>query len=162
MNIYVLQRMSMSSFGISVGRSTSTLTGFVSLADFFPPADSGATSKAGLFVVKVRDLSPHCGGGCKEYPHLLREALCARLAEAAAEWLSEEAACGANLIRPAFGYPSCPDHSLKAEAFRLLDASKLGMALTSTYAMIPSTSICGMLISHPEAKYITIRNYEGH
>lgn len=145
-----------------VGRSTSTLTGFVSLADFFPPADSGATSKAGLFVVKVRDLSPHCGGGCKEYPHLLREALCARLAEAAAEWLSEEAACGANLIRPAFGYPSCPDHSLKAEAFRLLDASKLGMALTSTYAMIPSTSICGMLISHPEAKYITVRNYEGH
>ena len=145
-----------------VGRSTSTLTGFVSLADFFPPADSGATSKAGLFVVKVRDLSPHCGGGCKEYPHLLREALCARLAEAAAEWLSEEAACGANLIRPAFGYPSCPDHSLKAEAFRLLDASKLGVALTSTYAMIPSTSICGMLISHPEAKYITIRNYEGH
>ena len=145
-----------------MGRSTSTLTGFVSLADFFPPAESGATSRVGLFVVKVRDLSPHCTGNCKEYPHLLREALCARLAEAAAQWLSEEASCGANLIRPAFGYPSCPDHSLKKEAFRLLDAQKLGMALTSTYAMIPTTSVCGMLISHPEARYITIRNDEGH
>ncbi len=145
-----------------VGRSTSSHTGYVSLADFFPRAESGLTTRVGLFVVKVRDLSPHCGGDCKEYPHLLREALCARLAEAAAEWLSEEASCGSNLIRPAFGYPSCPDHSLKKEAFRLLDAQKLGMALTSSCSMIPTTSVCGMLISHPEARYITIRNYEGH
>ncbi|MBO4571688.1 MAG: methionine synthase [Bacteroidales bacterium] len=145
-----------------MGRSTSSLTGYVSLADFFPPAESGLTSRAGLFVVKVRDLSPHCGEGCKEYPHLLREALCARLAEAAAEWLSEEASCGSHLIRPAFGYPSCPDHSLKAEAFRLLEAQKLGMALTSSFSMIPATSVCGMLISHPEARYINIRNDEGH
>ena len=148
---------------LEMGRATSTLTGFESLADYFPPQESGYTSRLGLFVVKVRDLSPHCNGDkCGEYPHLIRSALCQRLAEAAAEWLSDEAACGGHLIRPAFGYAACPDHTLKREAFRLLDAPKLGMALTSSCVMIPATSVCGMLISHPAASYIRIRTDEGH
>ena len=62
-----------------------------------------------------------------------------------------------HVIRPAFGYPACPDHSLKKEVFRLLEAEKqIGVSLTSSYAIQPTTSLCGMLIAHPEARYFSI------
>lgn len=150
----------------SVGRSTSTFTANASLADFFPSAESGQNSRIGVFAVTVRDNAPHCcEEGCTDYKHLLRASLCARLAEAACEWLQTELIerCGGEespvrLIRPAFGYPSCPDHSLKVQALELLDAERLaGIKLTETYAMIPETSVCGLLIAHPEAKYPDIR-----
>ena len=147
---------------LTVGRSTSSRGAFESLADYFPAAESGLTSRLGLFAVKVKDNAAHCCEDCKDYNHLLRASLCERLAEAAAEYLQEEAACGANIIRPAFGYPACPDHSLKRKAFDLLDAAQLGMSLTESCAMIPETSVCGMLISHPQAHYFNIRTDESN
>lgn len=122
-------------------------------ADFVPAKGTGATSVVGLFVIKVEDLHKCCD--CKSYEHLLRESLCARIAQAASEWLDGQISEGTNVIKPAFGYPSVPDHSLKRVAFDLLDAEReLGMSLTSTFAITPTTSICGMIISHPEAKYL--------
>ena len=149
------------------GRSASTATSCASLADFFPSAESGLTSRVGVFAVAVRDLLPHCcDDGCKDYEHLMRGAICARLAEAASEWLQAEvlSRCGGSaspvrIIRPAFGYPSLADHSLKAVALPLVDGEKLlGIKLTETYAMIPETSVCGLVIAHPEARYPDIRN----
>lgn len=122
-------------------------------SDFVPPVESGLKSAVGLFALKVED-HRHCCD-CKSYEHLLRESLCARIAQAASEWISEQISQGTNTIRPAFGYPSVPDHSLKKTAFELLDAeSKLGVSLTSSYAIVPTTSVCGMIISHPQAKYL--------
>ena len=64
---------------------------------------------------------------------------------------------GLHMIRPAFGYSACPDHSLKKDVFDLLDApDKIGVSLTSSYAIHPTTSLCGMLIAHPEAQYFSI------
>lgn len=140
----------------NVGRATGSRSRYESLADYVAPAGSGLSSKVGLFAIKVEDRH-HCCCDCKDYGHMLRESLCARLAEAAAEWLQDETCCGANVIRPAFGYPACPDHSLKRTAFDLLDAERLqGLRLTSSYAMVPVTSVCGMLICHPEAAYINV------
>ncbi len=135
-------------------RSLSEKEGYSSIADFVPSTTSGEHSAAGLFVIKVEDL--HKCDDCKCYNHLLRESICARLAEATAIWMEKLLSEGENVIRPAFGYPSSPDHSLKQSAFELLDAEKrIGVSLTSSFAIVPTTSICGMLISHPEAKYIS-------
>lgn len=85
---------------------------------------------------------------CHDFSHLLRESLCARLTEALAEWMQEQLSEGLSLIRPAFGYSACPDHSLKKDVFDLLDApSKIGVSLTTSYAIYPTTSLCGMLIA---------------
>ena len=123
-------------------------------SDFVPEKGMGITSTVGLFVIKVEDRQ-HCHCDCKSYEHLLRESLCARIAQAASEWLDSQISEGTNVIKPAFGYPSIPDHSMKKIAFELLNAEEeLGLSLTSSYAIIPTTSICGMIISHPEAKYL--------
>lgn len=124
------------------------------LSDFVSPqADHPST--IGVFCLKVSDR--HSCPDCRDFEHLLRESLCARLTEALAEWMQEQINDGLQMIRPAFGYPACPDHSLKKEAFELLEApEKIGVALTSSYAITPSTSICGMLIAHPEARYFSI------
>lgn len=64
---------------------------------------------------------------------------------------------GLHVIRPAFGYPACPDHSLKKDVFELLNATEeIGVHLTSSYAINPTTSLCGLLIAHPEARYFSI------
>ncbi|MDD2293266.1 MAG: methionine synthase [Bacteroidales bacterium] len=144
-------------FRFEMERSTSDRTKYESLADFFPPRESGQKSTIGLFVIKVADRIEN-DSDKKDYDHFLRASLCARITEAAAEWMQEQISEGTNVIRPAFGYPACPDHSLKRIAFNILDAeNKLGIALTSSYAIIPTTSLCGMIISHPQAKYIHIR-----
>ena len=124
------------------------------LSDFVSPqADQPST--IGVFCLKVSDR--HNCPDCRDFEHLLRESLCARLTEALAVWMQEQVNDGLQMIRPAFGYPACPDHSLKKEVFELLDApEKIGVALTPSYAIIPSTSICGMLIAHPEARYFSI------
>jgi 5-methyltetrahydrofolate--homocysteine methyltransferase len=59
-------------------------------------------------------------------------------------------------IRPAPGYPACPEHSVKAPLFNLLDASKIGMSLTESYAMLPAAAISGFYIAHPEATYFAV------
>jgi 5-methyltetrahydrofolate--homocysteine methyltransferase len=59
-------------------------------------------------------------------------------------------------IRPAPGYPACPDHSVKAPLFDLLRASTIGMSLTESHAMLPAASVCGFYLSHPEARYFAV------
>lgn len=126
----------------------------LSLTDYIRPKAEG-TSCIGLFTLKVEDRF-RCQD-CRDFDHLLREALCSRLTEALAEWMQEQVGEGLPMIRPAFGYSACPDHSLKKDVFDLLDApGQIGVNLTSSYAIIPTTSLCGMLIVHPEARYFSI------
>lgn len=126
----------------------------LSLADYVCPREYGK-STVGLFALKVADR--YCGCDCRDFDRLLRESLCARLTEALAEWMQEQLSEGLRMIRPAFGYSACPDHALKKEVFDLLDApATIGVSLTSSYAILPSTSLCGMLIAHPEARYFSI------
>lgn len=82
----------------------------LSLSDYICPKAYG-TSTIGLFALKVADKQGGCD--CHDFSHLLRESLCARLTEALAEWMQEQLSEGLSLIRPAFGYSACPDHSLK-------------------------------------------------
>ena len=150
-------------YRLNMDRATSTKSSFESLADFVPLKNSGIKSTVGLFVIKVEDKET-CRDNCKDYDHFLRSSICARLTEATAEWMQEQISEGSNVIRPAFGYPACPDHSQKRIVFDILDAeNKLGVSLTSSFAIIPTTSLCGMIISHPNAKYIHIKkDYESN
>ena len=59
-------------------------------------------------------------------------------------------------IRPAFGYPACPDHTPKGRLFELLDAPAVGIDLTESYAMTPGASVSGLYFAHPEARYFTV------
>lgn len=133
-------------------------SGFRSVADYFPryPALE-ITSRIGLFALKVRDRLQEKYDP-KEFEYLLRQSLCARFAEGMACWMQDMVACGQHIIRPAFGYPLCPDHSLKKTVFDILRAREvLDMELTESFAIIPVTSICGMLVAHPQAEYFGIR-----
>ena len=126
----------------------------MSLADFISP-DPAFKSTIGIFCLKVSDA--HKCTDCPDFNQLIRESLCARLTEALAEWMHEQLSEGLHMIRPAFGYPACPDHSLKKEVFQLLNApADIGVELTSSYAIIPTTSLCGMLIAHPQARYFNV------
>ena len=81
----------------------------------------------------------------------MSHAICSRLAEACAEHIAT------NSLRVAFGYATCPDHSLKRIVFDLLDAEKkLNITLTDHYSIQPSTTICGLLINHTEARYFSV------
>jgi 5-methyltetrahydrofolate--homocysteine methyltransferase len=108
-----------------------------------------------------------------DYQAILVKALADRLAEAAAEWLHERARhewyapaeklTPAELtdekfrgIRPAFGYPACPDHTEKGPLFDLLGAGEIGIALTETYAMTPAASVSGLYLAHPDARYFNL------
>lgn len=125
----------------------------LSLSDFVSPEAYG-TSTVGLFCLKVSD--EHKCNDCRDFSHLLRESLCARLTEALAGWMHEQLSEGLHMIRPAFGYSACPDHSLKKDVFNWLDApGQIGVSLTSSYAIQPVTSLCGMLLAHPEARYFS-------
>src|SRR5262249_52498982 len=59
-------------------------------------------------------------------------------------------------IRPAFGYPATPDHTLKADLFRLLEADRLGMSLTESFAMTPAASVSGLILAHPSSRYFSV------
>jgi 5-methyltetrahydrofolate--homocysteine methyltransferase len=127
----------------------------LSLADFVSPKSTGHYSKVGLFVLKVSDKKQIQDS--KDFQHLIRSSLCARLTEAFAQWMHHQCDKGCKMIRPAFGYPACPDHSLKKDVFTMLQAEeKIAVHLTSSCAIDPSTSLCGMLIAHPEARYFGI------
>jgi len=109
-----------------------------------------------------------------DYSAIMVKALADRLAEAFAELLHARArrdwGYGADEqldnedliaeryrgIRPAFGYPACPDHSPKVELFELLDAPALGMSLTESCAMTPAASVSGLYFAHPDAKYFNV------
>ncbi len=149
------------------------------LADFVAPRDSGRRDYVGAFAVTA-------GLGCEErvkafeaahddYNAILLKALADRLAEAFAERMHEivrrelwgygaqESLSNEELIaekyqgiRPAPGYPACPDHTEKGPLFDLLDAPAIGMTLTETYAMWPAASVSGFYFSHPEARYFSV------
>lgn len=140
-----------------------------SLADFVPPKEYGFESPMGMFAISVRTESHPSGCDCPacgtEYGPMLTRAVRLTLAEAASEWLSrhihKELPDGfkeAKIIKPAAGYSSCPDHTLKRDVLRLLPESKrLGITLLDSCAMIPDASICGLIFIHPEATYPEIR-----
>ena len=140
-----------------------------SLADFVPPKEYGFESPMGMFAISVRTESHPSGCDCPacgtEYGPMLTRAVRLTLAEAASEWLSRHIHkelpsefSGAKVIKPAAGYSSCPDHTLKRDILRLLpESEKLGITLLDSCAMIPDASICGLIFIHPEATYPEIR-----
>lgn len=140
-----------------------------SLADFVPPKEYGFESPMGMFAISVRTESHPSGCDCTacgtEYGPMLTRAVRLTLAEAASEWLSRHIHkelpsefSGAKVIKPAAGYSSCPDHTLKRDILRLLpESERLGITLLDSCAMIPDASICGLIFIHPEATYPEIR-----
>lgn len=140
-----------------------------SLADFVPPKEYGFESPMGMFAISVRTESHPSGCDCPacgtEYGPMLTRAVRLTLAEAASEWLSRHIHkelpsefSGAKVIKPAAGYSSCPDHTLKRDILRSLpESERLGITLLDSCAMIPDASICGLIFIHPEATYPEIR-----
>ncbi len=147
-----------------------------SLADLVAPADSGLVDHVGAFAVAIHgadELSARYEQEGDDYHSIMVKAVADRLAEAFAEWLHERArqewyAPGETLgpddlasehyrgIRPAFGYPACPDHSEKRRLFALLGAERAGMELTESCAMLPAAAVAGMYFGHPAARYFSI------
>ena len=143
---------------------------YLSLADFI---SKDIPSRVGIFVLKIEDRRAEQLDH-KSFEYLLRYSICARLAEALAGWMqaqvstvaaegtadsgqSSGAAQTLHIIRPAFGYPVCPDHSLKRVVFNILRVQdRLDIKLTESDAIIPTTSICGMLIAHPDARFFDV------
>jgi len=150
------------------------------LADYVAPRDSGFADHAGLFAVTaglgIERKLDEFEAAHDDYRAILLKALADRLAEAFAEHLHERVrrefwgyAADETLnhdemvkecyrgIRPAPGYPACPDHSEKSKIFALLDApGQAGMELTSGYAMLPAASVCGYYFAHPQAEYFVL------
>ena len=150
-----------------------------SLADFLAPRDSGRIDYVGGFAVTaghgVEALAAEFKAAHDDYSAIMAQALGDRLAEALAELLHQRARefCGygrtENLampdiirekyrgIRPAPGYPACPDHTEKTTLFALLDATAAtGITLTESCAMDPASSVSGLYFNHPESKYFAV------
>jgi len=149
------------------------------LADFIAPKGSGVADHIGLFAVtaglgvdkkETQFLADH-----DDYSAIMLKALADRLAEAFAERLHQrvrtdlwgyapdEALDNAALIaeryrgiRPAPGYPACPDHTVKREMFRVLQCDDIGMQLTDSMAMAPAASVSGFYLAHPQATYFNV------
>lgn len=150
-----------------------------SLADFVAPIDSGIADYVGGFAVSVHgadELADQYERAGDMYNGILIKALADRFAEAMAECLHrrvrkefwgyapDETLDNAELIaekyvgiRPAPGYPACPEHSEKAELFRWLDAPQnAGMQLTEHFAMLPASAVSGWYFAHPQATYFNV------
>jgi 5-methyltetrahydrofolate--homocysteine methyltransferase len=149
------------------------------LADFVAPKASGVADHVGLFAVTAglgiekkekQFLDDH-----DDYSAIMLKALADRLAEAFAERLhqrvrtefwgyaADEQLSNADLIaekyrgiRPAPGYPACPDHTVKRDMFRVLNCEDIGMALTESLAMTPAASVSGFYLAHPQATYFNV------
>ncbi len=142
------------------------------LADYVSPE----RDSIGAFAVGIHgtdELSARHEAAHDDYNSIIVKALADRLAEAFAEWLHQRArrewyAPGEHLsdgdiraerfrgIRPAFGYPACPDHSEKGKLFELLGAREIGLELTESYAMVPGAAVSGIYLAHPRAKYFSV------
>ena len=130
-------------------RSQSATGHYLCLADYY---DELHPTPLGLFTIVARPKKQPAD----EAERLMSHALCARLAEACAEKLSTLNS-KLSTLRVAFGYATCPDHSLKRIVFDLLDAERqLDVTLTDHYSIQPSTSICGLFICHPDARYFSV------
>jgi 5-methyltetrahydrofolate--homocysteine methyltransferase len=149
----------------------------ISLADFIAPKSSGFKDFIGAFVVtagsNIDKIAKKFEAELDDYNSIMIKALSDRMAEALAEYLhekvrklywgynNEEQLTNDELIkekyqgiRPAPGYPACPDHTEKETIFKLLDATnKVGVELTESLAMSPVSSVSGWYFSHPESKY---------
>ena len=133
-----------------------------SLADFVP---ADGTGPFGLFAISVHAHSHPEGCTCEacrnDYDSMMERAVRVTLAEAASTWLDKRLAqdlpAGAKIAKPAAGYASCPDHSLKRDILGMLPAG-LEITLTESCAMIPDAAICGFIVLHPEAGYPEIRH----
>ncbi|MFM8245371.1 MAG: methionine synthase [Burkholderiaceae bacterium] len=149
------------------------------LADFIAPKDSGITDYIGLFAVTagigIEKHEKRFEDAGDDYSSIMLKALADRLAEAFAEYLHERVrkdlwgyAADEKLsneqliaetyrgIRPAPGYPACPEHTVKADMFRILEAEDIGMSLTESYAMFPGAAVSGFYFAHPASKYFTV------
>jgi 5-methyltetrahydrofolate--homocysteine methyltransferase len=150
------------------------------LADFIAPRDSGVRDWIGAFAVTAGiGIDAHVArfeAAHDDYSAILLKALADRLAEALAEALHERVRRelwgyaadealdpqalideGYRGVRPAPGYPACPDHTEKGALFALLDApGRAGMSLTESYAMLPTAAVSGYYFSHPQAQYFVV------
>jgi 5-methyltetrahydrofolate--homocysteine methyltransferase len=142
------------------------------LADYVAPEGD----HLGAFAVSIHgadELAARYEAANDDYSAIAVKALADRLAEAFAEWLHarvrhewyvpEEHLSPDDLIRenfrgirPAFGYPACPDHSEKPKLFGLLGAERSGLSLTESFAMIPAAAVSGVYLHHPQAKYFAV------
>ena len=144
-----------------------------SLADYVAPARDHVGAFAVTAGIGAAELSARFEAELDDYRSIMVKALADRLAEAFAEYLHEVARrewyeSGQPLskddlaaerfrgIRPAFGYPGCPDHTEKRKLFDLLGAEALGIALTESYAMTPAASVSGIYLGHPEVRYFSV------
>ena len=133
-------------------RSQSATGHYLCLADYY---NEQCPTPLGLFTIVARPKQQPAD----EAERLMNHAICARLTEACAEWLQSHSPLTTHLspLRVAFGYATCPDHSLKRIVFDLLDAERLlDVTLTDHYSIQPSTAICGLFICHPEARYFSV------
>ncbi|MHB1076675.1 methionine synthase [Thiobacillus sp.] len=154
------------------------------LADFIAPRESGLKDYLGAFVVTAGigedERAKAFEAAHDDYSAILFKSLCDRLAEAFAEHLhlrvrkeywgyaSEEALANDDLIaekyqgiRPAPGYPACPEHSEKAPLFKALDATaQIGVKLTENFAMWPGAAVSGFYLSHPDSQYFAVAKIE--
>ncbi|MDP6979788.1 MAG: methionine synthase, partial [Myxococcota bacterium] len=149
-----------------------------SLADFVAPNDSGVEDYLGAFActagIGAEELAAAFKREHDDYHAIMVQALADRLAEAFAELLHARARADWGIvpeggeafdelveeryrgIRPAFGYPACPDHSAKQTLFELLEPGALGLELTESCAITPAASVSGLYFAHPEAKYFNV------
>ncbi|GAB2672019.1 hypothetical protein GCM10027036_26750 [Flavihumibacter cheonanensis] len=150
-----------------------------SLADFIAPETAGKEDYIGAFSVTIEGIEPHLQHFMEQhddYNKIMLQALADRLAEALAEWLhakvrtdwwgyaKDEQLTNEELIkekyvgiRPAPGYPACPDHTEKYKLFHLLGGEQTtGITLTESLAMYPAASVCGWYFAHPQSQYFGV------
>ncbi|WP_370551330.1 methionine synthase [Glaciimonas sp. PAMC28666] len=149
------------------------------LSDFIAPKSSGIADYIGLFAVTaglgIEKYEKRFEDAHDDYSSIMLKSLADRLAEAFAEYLHErvrkdlwgyaptEALSSEALIkesysgiRPAPGYPACPEHTVKAAMFKVLQCEEIGMLLTESYAMFPGAAVSGFYMAHPESKYFVV------
>ncbi len=149
------------------------------LADFIAPKSSGIADYIGLFAVTagigIEKHEKRFEDAHDDYSSIMLKSLADRLAEAFAEHLHErvrkdlwgyapdESFSNEDLIkesyrgiRPAPGYPACPEHTVKADMFKLLQCDEVGMHVTESFAMFPGASVSGFYFAHPESKYFVV------
>jgi 5-methyltetrahydrofolate--homocysteine methyltransferase len=149
-----------------------------SLADFIAPIETGLPDHLGAFAVTAgigaQTLIDQFEQSHDDYNAIMVRALADRLAEAFAEmlhqrvrreWGHDDGAALSNEdliaenyrgIRPAFGYPACPDHTRKRDLFTLLGAEALGLTLSENFAMLPAASVSGIYLAHPTTRYFAV------
>ncbi|WP_025918180.1 methionine synthase [Herminiimonas sp. CN] len=149
------------------------------LADFIAPKSSGVKDYIGMFAVTagigIEKYEKRFEDAFDDYSSILLKSLADRLAEAFAEYLHQRVrtdlwgyAAQEQLdknalikesykgIRPAPGYPACPEHTVKADMFKLLQCDEIGMQLTDSFAMYPGAAVSGFYFAHPQSKYFSV------